>query len=90
VTDKPSVTVRFWAGARAAAGSAEEQVQATTLAEAVAELGRQHGPKLAGVLAVCSFVVNDHAVGRSDRAEVTFSDGDVLEVLPPFAGGSPA
>lgn len=86
----PCVTVRYWAGARAAAGCSEEQVRATSLADAVATLSAQHGARLAQVLGVCSFVVNEHAVGRGDRVEITFVDGDVLEVLPPFAGGAQA
>ena len=89
-TSVPRITVRYWAGARAAAGVTEEQVDASTLAEALAQVTQSHGPKLAKVLAVCSFVVSDQPVGRTEPAAVTLTSGDVVEVLPPFAGGSQA
>jgi sulfur-carrier protein len=83
------VTVRYWAAARAAAGLAEEKVQAATLADAVAQLRAAHGDsgRFQQVLDVCSFLVGDQPVGKRDPASVILSSGDVVEVLPPFAGG---
>jgi hypothetical protein len=38
---------------------------------------------------VCSFVVGEQPVGLRPHGEVRLADGDVVEVLPPFAGGAP-
>jgi sulfur-carrier protein len=76
------VTVRYWAGARAAAGVDEEQVRASSVHEVVAALS-QRSAKLAGVLALSSLLVD----GRVVRTDAALSDGQTIEVLPPFAGG---
>jgi sulfur-carrier protein len=76
------VTVRYWAGARAAAGLDEEQLQAASVHEVVAALS-QRSSQLAGVLALSSLLVDGHVV----RTDAELSDGQTLEVLPPFAGG---
>lgn len=80
-------TVRFWAAARAAAGTSSEQVQATTLAEALDALRSRHGDRLATVLTVCSFVVDGDPVGARDHAQVPLAAAVQVDVLPPFAGG---
>ena len=93
--EKPSggtVTVRYWASARAAAGVDADSVEVgsgTTLAELFEQVRRLHPdrPKLPGVLAVCSALVGDRPVGATDPADVRLSPGDVVELLPPFAGG---
>jgi molybdopterin converting factor small subunit len=79
-----TVTVRYFAGARAAAGVDTESREAATLAELLAELAYAHGEKLGRVLGACSFLV-DGAATR-DRG-VRLSPGAVVDVLPPFAGG---
>jgi sulfur-carrier protein len=76
-------TIRYWAAARAAAGTAEEPYDAATLGSVVEAAGAAHGPELVRVLGHCTFLV-DGARGRPDTA---LTDGDVIEVLPPFAGG---
>jgi molybdopterin converting factor small subunit len=77
------VTVRYFAGARAAAGVAEETLSAGTVAELVADLSRR-GEPLERVLAVCSFLVD----GLAARDQTTaLYDGATVDVLPPFAGG---
>ncbi len=76
------VTVRYWAGARAAAGVASDEVPGGSVGEvtdAVAILR----PALRPVLAVATFLVDGAAARRTDR----MPDGATLEVLPPFAGG---
>ncbi|MCP2259507.1 Molybdopterin converting factor, small subunit [Streptoalloteichus tenebrarius] len=81
------VTVRYFAGARAAAGTPEEVLElpaGSTVAQVLAELERRRGEKLSRVLAACSFLVNGTAV--RDR-EAIVPDGGELDVLPPFAGG---
>ncbi|MFF5231133.1 MoaD/ThiS family protein [Dactylosporangium sp. NPDC000521] len=75
--------VRYFAGARAAAGVPEEKVEAATLGELVAVL--THGrPKLASVLTACSFLVD--GTSWRDR-EAALPATATVDVLPPFAGG---
>jgi len=116
-----TVTIRYFAAARAAAGVPEEQLSVPTdvptevstdvstrcgsgqrsssdlpatdhgarvghrtvgdLLDAAAD---RHGSGLATVLARCSFLLDEVAVhGR----QTPVLDGQVLDVLPPFAGG---
>jgi molybdopterin converting factor small subunit len=79
-----AVTVRYFAGARAAAGVETEARQAATLADLVGQLVADHGVRLEKVLTACSFLV-DGAQAR-DR-DVPLAPGAVVDVLPPFAGG---
>jgi molybdopterin converting factor small subunit len=78
-----TVTVRYFAGARAAAGVAEETLAASTLGDVVTELtGR--GEPLSRVLTACSYLVDGLAARDHD---LTLDDGATVDVLPPFAGG---
>lgn len=82
-----SATLRYWAGARAAAGVATEQTPATTLGEALLLARAARDEQFATVLSVCSFVVDGAPVGARDHDAVPLADGDLVDVLPPFAGG---
>jgi len=81
-------TLRYWAAARAAAGVESEPYAAATLAEALAAAVDRHGPGLARVLSVCSFLIDADPVGTRDHATVALPDGATIEALPPFAGGA--
>ena len=83
------VTIRYWAAAKEAAGVAEESSEADTLGELLntAVAGRKPDGRLAAVLTRSSFLVNADPVGRAARESLVLADGDVVEVLPPFAGG---
>jgi sulfur-carrier protein len=78
------VLVRYFAGARAAAGLAEEKVSASTVDDLSRVLAATHGQRLAKVLAACSYLVD--GVACHDR-NTTLDDGVTVDVLPPFAGG---
>ncbi len=78
------VLVRYFAGARAAAGVSEEKVAAPTVEALLALLADRHGPRLSSVLARCSFLVDGLAC--HDRTAPLGADA-VVDVLPPFAGG---
>jgi molybdopterin converting factor small subunit len=78
------VTVRFFAGARAAAGVDTELRSAATLDDLVRGLAEAHGEKLAKVLPACSFLVD--GTTTRDRT-LALAPGTVVDVLPPFAGG---
>jgi molybdopterin converting factor small subunit len=77
------VTVRYWAGARAAAGHAEETFAAGTLGELLAAISRH--PAMARVLPACSLLLDGSALHRDHS--VPLPHGAVVDVLPPFAGG---
>jgi molybdopterin converting factor small subunit len=82
-----TVRVRYFAGARAAAGVSEETVQlaaAARMSDLVDELTGRHGAALTKVLTACSFLLDGVAV--RDRS-VALPDGSGVDVLPPFAGG---
>jgi molybdopterin synthase sulfur carrier subunit len=79
-----TVTVRYFAGARAASGVDTETREAASLAELVGQLVEAHGAKLERVLTACSFLVD--GTTTRNRA-LLLSPGSVVDVLPPFAGG---
>ncbi|HEX2131275.1 MAG TPA: MoaD/ThiS family protein [Actinophytocola sp.] len=82
-----TVRVRYFAGARAAAGTTEETVRlgaGATVRDLAAELGGRHGDELTRVLTACSFLLDGVAV--RDQGTVV-PDGSGVDVLPPFAGG---
>jgi sulfur-carrier protein len=79
------VIVRYFAGARAAAGGlAVEPVAAETLDDLARVLTDRHGERLGVVLKAASFLVDGLAC--HDRRAPFPSDATV-DVLPPFAGG---
>jgi molybdopterin converting factor small subunit len=78
------VTVRYFAGARAATGVDTEVRDAGTLDELVGQIVATHGEQLERVLTACSFLVD--GTSTRDRALV-LAPGAVVDVLPPFAGG---
>ena len=78
------VKVRYFAGARAAAGVSEEEIEAGSVGELKVALADRHGPALEKVLAAATLLVE----GRAAREESLALDaGATVEVLPPFAGG---
>jgi molybdopterin converting factor small subunit len=81
-------TIRYWAAAKAAAGTAEEPYRAATLADALDGARARHDAEFARVLQRCSFLVDGNPVGTRDPASVPLPEGGTVEVLPPFAGGS--
>ncbi len=81
-----SVTLRYWAAAKDAAGTAEQRVCADTLAAALAAAS-PGSQRLHAVLARSSFLVDGQPVGLRRHDSVLLADGAVIEVLPPFAGG---
>lgn len=77
----PQILVRYWAGARRAAGIAEETVEAGTVSDLRAVLAAR--PALARISEVASFLVD----GQQAPDETTLATGAQVDVLPPFAGG---
>ncbi len=86
------VTLRYWAAAKDAAGVADEKVEATTLADALANAVGQAGrpgnaQRLRTVMAGSSFLINGQPAGKRPHESIALADDAVIEVLPPFAGG---
>jgi molybdopterin synthase sulfur carrier subunit len=84
-----TVTIRYWAAAKDAAGVAEDTVEAATLAEALDAILTRRGTdgRLGSVLARSSFLVDGAPAGRRVPADLELHDSAVVEVLPQFAGG---
>lgn len=79
------LTVRYFAGARAAAGVAEDTVPAgCTLEQLTATLVDRRGERLGRVLGAASFLVD--GLAWRDRSR-PLPDPATVDVLPPFAGG---
>lgn len=76
------VTLRYWAGARAAAGVESDRLPAGRL-DAVLDAATRLRPELAPIAPLCSVLVD--GVSLDDAAEI--APGAVVELLPPFAGG---
>ena len=97
-TETVTATVRYFAAARAAAGVAEERLSvaagpksvgaerawAATVGTVLDAAVERHGAGLARVLQRSSFLLDEVAVHGTDTR---VGNGQVLDVLPPFAGG---
>ncbi len=86
-TAMPSVDLHYWAGARAAAGTASEQVEAATLRQALEHAATGRDAHFGRVVAACSLLVDGRAVHEGDL-DAPLTGPVQVEVLPPFAGGA--
>lgn len=92
VGSAPAVTVRYWAAARAAAGTDKDVLEIdgdVTLEQVLETVRLRHvdRPKFKDVVSVCSVLIGDRPMGTADPAAVVVHPGDTVELLPPFAGG---
>ena len=79
------LTVRYFAGARAAAGGIrEETISAFSIDDLASVLTDRHGERLGVVLKAASYLVDGLACHDRQAALPT---GVTVDVLPPFAGG---
>jgi molybdopterin converting factor small subunit len=77
-------TVRYFAAAADAAGTASEVVEGATLGALLAQLSAEHGAGFERVLGRCSVLVD----GRASADPATaIGPAATVDVLPPFAGG---
>jgi len=86
------VILRYWASARAAAGTDSDTLDVSgsvTLADLVSRAREAHAdsPRFAEVLSCCSMMVGDRPVTTGDPTQVVVQPGSTVEFLPPFAGG---
>ncbi len=75
--------VRYFAQARAAAGTGDEVVPGATVGEVLATAVGRHGQRLAAVLASSSVWVDGEPAAPSDPVD----EGAEVAVLPPVSGG---
>ena len=81
------VTFNFWAGARAAARTSSETVDAESVAAALALLHTRHpDPAFARVIRASS-LLRDGTSLTGPALAMPLDEAAVVEVLPPFAGG---
>ncbi|MBV9843821.1 MAG: MoaD/ThiS family protein [Kutzneria sp.] len=81
------MTVRYFAGARVAAGVGDERFTVSseaTVHDVLRMVEERHGADMTRVLPACSLLLDGVAVRDTG---VPVRDGVELDVLPPFAGG---
>jgi molybdopterin synthase sulfur carrier subunit len=83
-------TVRFFAAARSAAGVSQCTVNVQTVTELVEALSAEFGPDFERVLAMSSLLIDGRVLSLDDAAETNLPSQAMVDVLPPFAGGSGA
>lgn len=77
-------TIRFFAGAREAAGTDRDRIDASTVGAVLDVAVERSGGALAEVLPSCKVWVNGEPAGRDDAV----ADDDEVAVLPPVSGGT--
>ena len=86
-TGMPLIRLHYWAGARAAAGVEEDQLEAESVQAALDLACRDRDAHFARVLGLSTILIEGVAAHpaalRAPRTEPVLA-----EVLPPFAGGS--
>lgn len=83
-----TITIRYWAGARDAAGVESETVCADTISQAMDMVAqaRPEDAEFRRVMGLSSLLRDGQRVSGEDRLQPLAGDVE-LEVLPPFAGG---
>lgn len=83
--------VRYWAGAKAAAGVDHDEIAvegAITLTDLMTRAVKLHpGTRLGDVVQICSVLIGDRPSSAEDPDQVMVAPGATVEFLPPFAGG---
>ncbi|MEV7431925.1 MoaD/ThiS family protein [Nocardioides sp. NPDC092400] len=87
-----TIRVRYWAAAKAAAGTSEDVLPVDgplTLAQVRDRALDLHpgADRLADILRTCSTLVGDRPTGTNDPDATVVAPGSSVEFLPPFAGG---
>ena len=81
------VSIHYWAGARAAAGVAEEKIEARSVAEALRfACDERSDPHFDRVIKASSVLIDGLAAHPADL-ERPLAAPVRVEILPPFAGG---
>lgn len=81
------ITVRYFAAARAAAGGTRtEVIEAATPASAFELAAQRHGPELARIISISSYLLNGVSLDKEASTQ-PLSAPATLDIMPPFAGG---
>jgi sulfur-carrier protein len=80
------VTIRYWASARAAAGCESEHFAGHFVGDVLEAAATAH-TGLDVVLGVSTILLDGRPVTAAEPLPEPTSEGIILEVLPPFAGG---
>jgi len=82
-----TVSLYYWAGAKAAAGTDLERFEADTVAAALAQARAQRSdPRFDRVLSASSLLIDGLVAQHVDLQRV-LEEPVRVEILPPFAGG---
>jgi molybdopterin converting factor small subunit len=83
-----SISLHYWAGARAAAGFDHEVIEADTVAAALRRATHEHNDRhFERVLRASSLLIDGLTAHQADLEQAR--DRPVrVEILPPFAGGA--
>ena len=82
------VSLHYWAGAKAAAGVAEEEIEARSVAEALQlACNERSDPRFTKVIKASSVLIDGMTAHPADLERLLTAPVRV-EILPPFAGGS--
>jgi molybdopterin converting factor small subunit len=82
----PPVHLHYWAGAKAAAGTAEETLEAPSVRRALEIAAAARPGSFSRVLSACSLLIDGVAAHEADL-DRPLEAAVRVEVLPPFAGG---
>ncbi len=77
-------TLRYFAAAAEAAGTDQEHLAGADLAAVLAAAVDRHGARLAHVVQHSSLLLDGRYLTDQDTV---LAEADVVDVLPPFAGG---
>lgn len=83
-----SVRLHYWAGAKAAAGVAEEVIDASSVSEALRLARQRRADQRFDRVIQLSSVLMDGRVAHQEDLEQQLTEAVQVEVLPPFAGGT--
>ena len=83
-----TVSLYYWAGARAAAGLAMERFEAVSVASALDQARRRRSDARFDRVLDLSSVLVDGLATRGPALEAPLTGPVRVEILPPFAGGA--
>ena len=81
-----TVSLRYFAAVREAAGVETEERVADSIATALEQAGADHGAEFTRLVGISSLLLDGVAVPKEQTAVPLAGDAKV-DVLPPFAGG---
>ncbi len=81
-----TVSLRYFAAVREAAGVEKEERKASSVAAALEEACAEYGAEFARLISISSLLLNGAAL-PTETAKAQLDADAKVDVLPPFAGG---